>query len=150
MLSGGFGNKIIIFGADINSSAHVDNKNKEILILDKGTTQGLDDATLTSEVQYYINFTKQGKKFCLNLYYSGSNSCLFANGIKIYQFKSKESELFDYLVRLENISKEFSVADMKQTGLNEYEYDSLVGFKIIDVDDILDIHKYLMKRNDIK
>ena len=53
-------------------------------------------------------------------------------------------------MRLENISKEFSVADMKQTGLNEYEYDFLVCFGIIDVDDILDIHKYLMKRNDIK
>ena len=95
MSSGGFGNNEIIFGADINSSAHVDNKNKESLILDKGTTQGLDDATLTSEAQYYINFTKQGKKFCLSLHYSGSDSCLFANGIKIYQSNQKN---LNYLI----------------------------------------------------
>ena len=36
--------------------------------------------------------------------------------------------------------------DIKQTGINRYEYDLLVGFGNIDVDDTLDIHKYLTKK----
>ena len=34
---------------------HIDNKNKDILILGEGTTQGLDDTTLTAEAIYPIN-----------------------------------------------------------------------------------------------
>ena len=38
----------------MSSSIHIDNKNKDILILSKGQTQGLDNATLTTEAEYYI------------------------------------------------------------------------------------------------
>ena len=38
---GGFGQNVIIFGVDM-SSAHIDNKKKDILVLGKGPTQGLD------------------------------------------------------------------------------------------------------------
>ena len=48
----------ITFGADMSSSVHIGNKNDEILILDEGTTQGLDDSTLTAETIYPINFTQ--------------------------------------------------------------------------------------------
>ena len=41
----------------MRSSVHVDNKNKGILILAEGPTQGLDDTTLLAEAKYYINFT---------------------------------------------------------------------------------------------
>ena len=51
------GRNVIIFGTDMSSSVHIDNKNKDILILGEGTTQGLDDTTLTAEVKYPINFT---------------------------------------------------------------------------------------------
>ena len=40
----------------MNSSVHVDNENKDILILREGLTQGLDDTTLTSEAIHPINF----------------------------------------------------------------------------------------------
>ena len=36
--SGGFGQNILIFGVDMSSSAHVDNKKKDILVLGKGPT----------------------------------------------------------------------------------------------------------------
>ena len=49
---------VIIFGADMSSSVHVDNKGKDILILGERPTQGLDDATLTTETKYSINFYK--------------------------------------------------------------------------------------------
>ena len=43
---GSFGKNVIIFGADMSSSVHIDNKNKDILILGEGPTQRLDDTTL--------------------------------------------------------------------------------------------------------
>ena len=42
----------------MSSSVYIGNKNDEILILDKGPTQGLDDSTLTAETIYPINFTQ--------------------------------------------------------------------------------------------
>ena len=58
---GGFG-KNVIFGSDKSSSVHIDNKKKDILILGKGPTQGLEH-TQTAEKMYSINFTMTRKKF---------------------------------------------------------------------------------------
>ena len=80
--NGGFGQNVIIFGVDISSSAHVDNKKKDILILGKGPTQGLEHR-LTAEKMYSINFTVTKKKFCLSLHFNGANSYLFVNGTEI-------------------------------------------------------------------
>ena len=49
VLGGGIGKNVTIFGADMSFSVHVDNKKKNILILGKGPTQGLDDTNLTAE-----------------------------------------------------------------------------------------------------
>ena len=62
----GFGQNVLIFGADMSSSVHVDNKKKDILVLGKGPTQGLEH-TLTAEKMYSISFTVARKKFCLSL-----------------------------------------------------------------------------------
>ena len=72
--TGGFGKNVIMFGVDMSSSAHVENKKKYILILGEGPTQGLDDTTLTVETKYPINFTEYNKKFCLSLHYNRANS----------------------------------------------------------------------------
>ena len=69
----------IIFGVDMSSYGHVDNKGKDILILGEGPTQGLDDTTLKTESKYPISFTELGKRFVLNLQYYGSNSFLFVD-----------------------------------------------------------------------
>ena len=50
----------------MGSSVHVDNKKKNILILDEGPTQRLDNTTLTAEAKYSFNFTQQNKKLCLS------------------------------------------------------------------------------------
>ena len=84
------GINVIIFGAYISSFAHIDHKNKYIIILGGGPTQGLDDTTLTGEVKHPINFTQSGKIFVSSLHYNGSNSFLFFNTTKIYQFKDSE------------------------------------------------------------
>ena len=54
---GGYGQNILIFGADMSFSIHIDNKKKDILVLGWGPTQGLEN-TLTAEKRYSINFTK--------------------------------------------------------------------------------------------
>ena len=83
----------------MSSSVHVDNKKKEILILEKDPTQGLEH-TLTAEKTDSINFTVTKKEFCISLHYSGANSYLW---------------FYD-------------------------DYDAIA------VDDLLEIHKYFMKK----
>ena len=90
---GSVGKNVIIFGVDMTSALYIDNKKKDIKILGKGPTQGLDDTTLTAEAQYSITFSRSNRKCCSSLhYYNGSNSFLFVNATKIYQFKVKDSK----------------------------------------------------------
>ena len=108
---------IISFGADMISSVQIDNKGKDILILGEEPTQGLDDTTLKAKAIYPINFTQPNKRFVLSLHYNGSNSFLFVNARKIYQFKAKNSEIKDYALCLGNISKDFTIKNMTKTEL---------------------------------
>ena len=61
---------VIIFGVDISSSLHIDNKKKDILILGIDPMQGLDDNTLTIEAKYSINFQDPLKKLFLSLHFT--------------------------------------------------------------------------------
>ena len=88
-LGDGFGQNVIILGADMSSSVHANNKTKNILVLSKGFMQGLDNTTGYAEKLYSINFTKTNTKFCLSLHNNGSNSYLFVNGTEIHKFKAK-------------------------------------------------------------
>ena len=66
-----FGRNVTIFGVDMSSSVHADNKGKNILILGEGPTQGLDVTALTAGKKYSINFTSITKiLFMLALYWS--------------------------------------------------------------------------------
>ena len=124
----------------------MDNKKKDILVLGRGPTQGLE-SNLTAEKMYSINFTVTKKKFCLSLHYNGGNSYLFVNGTEIIKFKAKDSEIV--ASPLGNISKDWSTDNMKITGLTGYVYDFSADYNSITIDDIKDIHNYLMKKNDI-
>ena len=98
---------------------------------------------------YSVNFTDNRKKCCLNLHYNGANSYLFVNSLEIIKFKAKNSNIIASPLCLGNISKDCSVDNMKDTGLNGYVYDFSVDYDATSVDDIKDIHKYLMKKNNI-
>ena len=98
---------------------------------------------------YSINFTENDKKLCLSLHCNGANSYLFVNGTKIYKYKAKDSQIVAIPLCLENISKDWSVDNMKKTELNGYAYDFSADYDAVAVDDILDVHKYLMKKNNI-
>ena len=119
---------------------HIDNKNKDILILGERPTQGLDYTTLTAEEKFSINFTQPRKRFVLSPQYNGSNSFLFVNVTKIYQFKGNDSEIKDYALCLTNISKDFTINNMKKT-----RWKGIVKFFSFDFLLILDMRKYLMK-----
>ena len=59
---GGFGQNVIIFGVYMSSSTKIDNRKKDISILGKGPTQGLEH-TLTAEKMYSNNSSKWNTKF---------------------------------------------------------------------------------------
>ena len=70
----------------MSSLTKIDHRKKDILILGKVPTQGLEQ-TLSAEKIYSINFTEKNKKFCLSLHYNNTNSYLFANDAEIIKFK---------------------------------------------------------------
>ena len=128
--AGGFGQNVLIFGADMSSSANIDNKKKDILVLGKGPTQGLEH-TLTAEKMYSINFTVTNKKVCLSLHYNGANSYLFVNSTEIYKFKAKDSDILVGPICLGNISKDWSVDNMKRSGFTGYVYDFSADYEAV-------------------
>ena len=144
---------VLIFGADMSSSPHIDNKKKDILVLGRGPTQRLEH-TSTAEKMYSINFTVTKNKFCLSLHYNGANSYLFLNGKEIVKFKAKDSEIVAIWLCLGNISKDWSTDNMKNTGLNGYVYEFSIDYndfsKIILGKAIPFIHEYLMAKYNIK
>ena len=83
------------------------------------------------------------------LYYWETNSYLFVNSTEIYTFKAKDFEIVASPLCWGNISKDWSTDNMKKTGFSGYVYDFSVDHDSIDVDDMKDIHKYLMKKNDV-
>ena len=66
-------------------STHIDKKKKDILVLGRRPTQGLEH-TRTAEKMYSINFTVTKKKFCLSLHYNGANSYLLLYLLMVQKF----------------------------------------------------------------
>ena len=84
------------------------------------------------------------------MHYKAANSYLFVNGTEICNFKAKDSEIVVGPKYLGNISNNWSVDNnMKRTGFTGYIYDFSVDYETIAGDDIKDIHKYLMEKNNI-
>ena len=129
----------------MNTSIHIDNKGKDILVLGRVPTQGLE-STLTAEKMYSINFTVTKKKFCLSLHYNGANSYLFVNGTEIYKFKAKDSAIVASRLCLGKISKDWSTDNMKKTGFTGYFYDFSADYNTVTLNDIKDTHKCFMKK----
>ena len=147
---GSIGKNVIIFGADMSSSVHIDDKNKDVFVLGEGLAQGLDDTTLTTEAIYPIHFTQPNRRFQLSLHYNGSNSFLFVNATKTYQFKAKDPEIKDYALCLGNISNNFTINKMEKTRLKGIIKCFSIAFNPTDMNYILGIHRYLMKGNIVK
>ena len=103
---------------------------------------------------YSPNFSVENKAFCLSLHYNNkSDSYLYVNDKEVVKFKTKYQSNFNgkYLCQmcLGNVSSEFNLIDRKSAGLHGYVYYFSVDYDAIAVDDILDIHKHLMEKNNI-
>ena len=83
-------------------------------------------------------------KSCLSWHYNGANSYLFVNGAEIHKFKAGYTEVNPIPLYLGNSWKYYFVGNMKQTGFYGYAFDFSVDYDPVTVDDILDIHKYLI------
>ena len=105
--------------ADMSSSVHIDNKNKDISVLGEEPTKRLDYTILITEEWHTISFTQLGKRFVLRVHYNGSNSFLFVNATNIYQFKANDSETKDYKLCLVTTVKCFTINYTKKQDWKE-------------------------------
>ena len=56
------GQNVIIFWVGNSSSSLADNREKYILVIDEGSTQGLDDTAITTKAEYSINLSQNYNK----------------------------------------------------------------------------------------
>ena len=76
------------------------------------------------------------------------NNCLFG-AVVLIKNADIDSEIVASPLCLGNIPKGWSVDNMKRTGFTGYVYDFSFDYDPIAVDYVKDIHKYLMKKNNI-
>ena len=91
---------------------------------------------------------------CLSLHYNGANSYLFVNGKEIVKFKARDSAIVATPLCLGNISKDWSMDNMKKTGLNGYVYEFNVDYRPIYTSDVAKrlsiLHRHLMTKCNIR
>ena len=60
----------------------------------------------------------------------------------MYQFKVKDSEIKSYSLYLGNIAEDFTIDNIRKTGLKGSVQVFHVDYNAVDAGDILDIHRY--------
>ena len=146
-----FARNVIIFGVYNISSSHSDNRKNNFLILGEGPTYDIHGSFGSPEKKFNINFTKASTKLCLSLHYNADNSHLFVNGKEIFKFKDDNKNVsFPNQFCLGSISNGFSNTKSREVYLNGKVYDFSVDYNSVDKSDTLNIHKYLMTKNNIK
>ena len=101
---------------------------------------------ITTEAKFIVNITTFRKKLSKSILQC-NQQFFHNNGVQIHQFKTKDSEIKLYLLCLGKISKNFTVDDMKKIVLKGFVYNISFSYETIDVTDIADIHKCLMKKH---
>ena len=142
------GRNVLIFGIHENSVIH-SNKANNIFIMGDGFLQGINDTTLYAEKIYCQNFTAVNKKFVLSLHYNGDNSYLFVNGKQELKFKAKDNQIVKEILCLGNISDDRTSANAQKTELWGEIYDFALDYREINIGDIYNVHRYLMKKHNI-
>ena len=88
--------------------------------------------------------------FCVSLHYNEEHSYLFVNGVEIYKFKAKDSEIDAAPLNLDNVSKVFQLIILKRLDYMDISMIFQLIYNSIDFDNILDIHKCFTIKNNIK
>ena len=135
---------VVIFGVDMGSSKHANNKANNYITK-------INDTTIYAEKMYYRNFTETGKTFILSLHYNGDNSYLFVNGGEELKFKTKTDQIINKNLCLGNLSHYSTKDRSTKTSLYGNIYDFVVDCKaIVGTTTIYDMHRYLMTEHVIK
>ena len=71
------------------------------------------------------------------------------NGKEIHKFKAKDTEIAVTPSYLGNVLKDWSVDNIKKTGLNGYVYDFSVDYNAVLVEAIQGVHRYLIVKHNI-
>ena len=143
------GRNVLIFGVRENSVIHSNNKTNNIYVMDDGIVQGIDDTTLYAEKTYATNFSAVNKKSVLSLHYNSDNSYLFVNGNQELKFKAKDDQTAKEILSLGNLSDDWTKLNATKTGLYGNVNDFAVDYTETSVGNIYNIHRYLMKKNDV-
>ena len=147
----GTARSVIIFGVDNSSSSHADNRKSNFLVLGVGPTFGINRSFGSPEKKFSINFSKANSKFCLSLCYNADNSYLFVNGKEMFKFKADNRNVnFPTQFCLGSISNGFRATKSREVSLNENVFEISVDYIFIDKSDIINIHKYLITKNNTK
>ena len=106
---------------------------------------------LSRKAKYSITFSRSERKLCLGLHYNGNNSFLFVNATKISQIKAKTSEIKPYSLCLGNILKDFTANNLKKKAVLNGCMDAFsVDFNIVDNSNMINIHIYLVEKNNVR
>ena len=111
-------------------------------MLDDSLTFGTSGSFGSAEKKFSINFSKANTKFCLSLHYNPDNSYLFVNGKEIVKIKANNKNV--------NFLAQFCLGNISNGSLKVNVYGFSADCNSIVKFDILNIHKYLMIKNNIK
>ena len=131
---------VLIFGVHENSLVHADNKANNIYVMGDLFVQRINDTTLYAEKIYSQKFTAVNKKFVLSLHYNGDE----------LKFKAKDDQIVKEILCLENISDDWTTANAEKTGFWGEIHDFAVDYTITNIGDIYNVHRYLMKKHNMK
>ena len=150
-----FGNdsvrNFVMFVVDNSSSSHTDNCKSNFLILGEDPTLGINGSFGSPERKFSIYFSKAKTESCLSLRYHGDYSYLFVNAKEIFKFKDHdENANFPTRFYLASTSDGFHYTDSRKVSLGENVYNFSGDYNTIDKSDILNFHKYVMVKYDIK
>ena len=131
---------IVICGVDNSSSSQADNLKNNFLV--KQVLLVLMEALVHQKKKFSISFSKANTRFCLSLHYNADNSYLFGNGKEIFKFKADNKNVnFQTQFCLGSISNGFNGTESKEESLRSISIDEF---------DILNIHNYLITKNNTK
>ena len=157
---GGIARNVIIFGGDMSRSVHASDKTRDIPVLGKAFVQKIESKIFYAEKMYSPNFSAENKIFVLSLHYNGDNSYLFVNGQNVTQFKANDSVISGANTRtltlgtLTKLHPSGANNRLSPKNINDIKmyvnvYGFLVDYSSISNEEILKIHKYLMKKNGV-
>ena len=155
---GGIVRNVIIFGVNMSGSVHASNKTKDFPVLGKGLIQMIEKTTIYAEKIYSPNFSVENEIFVFSLHCNRDNSFFFVNGQNVTQFKAKDSIMNDQNTRAlilgilttpsypSGANNRLSPKNINDTKLYGNVYDFSVEYSTISNENIIKIHKYLMKK----